>query len=150
MFASRQERERLERVLFENLKKDRAALQKVLDHVNDVWCYEDRMYRFYHQSFKVFDLQYATQEMVNALTKVAPEGRGLCSFFREIVASGTGREFELKDNFAWVERTAPILQAFFHARYFLEMALKYSVELDKPPQALPSGWAAMLELYDIR
>lgn len=41
-------------------------------------------------------------------------------------------------------------QAFFHARYFLDMAVKYGTELDAPPQMLPSGWAGLLYLYNLR
>jgi hypothetical protein len=61
-----------------------------------------------------------------------------------------GREFSQDDNAHWVERTAPIVEAFLHARYFLEMAAKYAVELEEPPQLMPSGWAALLSLYGLR
>jgi hypothetical protein len=37
-----------------------------------------------------------------------------------------------------------------HARYMLEMAVKYGIELDGTPRFLPSGWAALLYLYDLR
>jgi hypothetical protein len=30
------------------------------------------------------------------------------------------------------------------------MAVKYGGEMDEPPDMLPSGWGAMLELYNIR
>jgi hypothetical protein len=33
--------------------------------------------------------------------------------------------------------TRPILEAFFHARYFLEMAVRYA-DLETPPEVLPS------------
>ena len=46
--------------------------------------------------------------------------------------------------------TRPILEAFFHARYFLEMVCKYGRKLKAPPQVLPSGWAAVLYLYQLR
>ena len=49
-----------------------------------------------------------------------------------------------------VEETRPILEAFFHARFFLEMAARYGAELGKPPQVLPSGWAAFLYLFGLR
>jgi len=39
-----------------------------------------------------------------------------------------------------------IVEAFFHAHYFLRMAGKYGCELDEAPQALPSGWAAVRRL----
>lgn len=144
------ERRRLESILLDNLKREQTALRILLAECNDPWCYEDGIYRFYHQSFKVFDLQSATQRMVDALSRLAPEGRAFCDFFRHIVAGGTGRQFSLEDNAKWAERAAPIVQAFLHARYFIEMATKYVSEFDEPPQVLPSGWAAILELYDIR
>ena len=150
MFLTLEERRRPERMLLENLKNQRASLERLLDNVNDPWCYEDGIYRFYHQSLKVFELQCSTQQIVDALERLAPEGRALCEFFREIVDSGTGRSFQSEDNARWAQRTAPIVQAFLHARYFLEMAIKYAAEFDEPPQMLPSGWAAMLELYNIR
>ena len=38
----------------------------------------------------------------------------------------------------------------FHAKFFLEMVVKYGKEIDEPPEVLPSGWAAVLCLYDLR
>ena len=46
--------------------------------------------------------------------------------------------------------TRVFLEAFFHARFFLEMAVKYGKELPASPTLLPSGWAALLCLYNIR
>jgi hypothetical protein len=43
-----------------------------------------------------------------------------------------------------------MVEAFAHARYFLEMACKYGKELEEPPQIMPSGWASVLYLYDLR
>jgi hypothetical protein len=44
---------------------------------------------------------------------------------------------------------ANVVEAFFHARYFLEMAVRYA-HLDSPPSLLPSGYAALLCLYQLR
>jgi hypothetical protein len=44
----------------------------------------------------------------------------------------------------------PIVEAFLHARYFLEMAVRYGRELKATPMPLPSGLAALLYLYDLR
>jgi hypothetical protein len=41
--------------------------------------------------------------------------------------------------------TRPILEAFFHAWFFLEMAVRYA-DLEKPPQILPSGYVALLSI----
>jgi hypothetical protein len=49
-----------------------------------------------------------------------------------------------------IEATRPIVEAFFHARYFLEMAVRYGKELATAPCLLPSGWASLLYLYGLR
>ena len=67
-----------------------------------------------------------------------------------IVAEGTGKDFKLDDNGRWLEATRPIVEAFFHAKYLLEMAVKYGKKLAAPPNRLPSGWASVLYLYDLR
>jgi hypothetical protein len=42
------------------------------------------------------------------------------------------------------------VEAFFHATYFLQMAVKYGPELEYPPRVIPSGWAALLYLHNLR
>jgi len=63
---------------------------------------------------------------------------------------GTGRIFELGHNQRWHEETRPILEAFFHARMMLQMAVQYAGKLDSRPAMLPNGWAAFLYLYRLR
>ena len=63
--------------------------------------------------------------------------------------SGTHLQFEPDHKARWLEVTRPIVEAFFHARYFLEMAVRYG-ELEDPPNPLPSGYAALLCLYGLR
>jgi hypothetical protein len=125
------------------------ALEALYGRYSDHWHYEDAVYRFYHQSFKVYRLQESTQEIVAALQAVAPE-RTLNEWFVRIVKDGTGKQFEDDHNSRWLEVTRPIVEAFFHARYFLEMVVRYGRELKAPPMPLPSGWAALLYLYDLR
>lgn len=50
----------------------------------------------------------------------------------------------------WTNETRPILEAFFHAKTFLSLAVRYATSLDHPPRLLPSGWAAVLSLYNVR
>jgi len=135
--------------LFANLKAALPELQALLDKYNGDWEYEDRVYRFYHMSFKVYDLQVGTTSMTEALQALAPD-RKLHEWYRKIVSQGTGKKFVLDHNNRWLKETRPIVEAFFHARYMLEMAVKYGKELDRPPNCLPSGWAAFLYLYDLR
>ncbi len=134
--------------LFKNLKKQVTAFVKLLEECSD-WHYDDRIYRFYHQSFKVYALQQTTLNIVRNLQKLAPS-RPLNEWFMRIVREGTGKEWKREDNKNWLEVTRPILEAFFHARYFLEMAVKYGQGLEYPSICLPSGWAAFLYLYNMR
>ena len=71
-------------------------------------------------------------------------------WFMQIVSEGTGHEFSAKMNERWLEATRPILEAFFHARYYLDMVCRYGRQLTEPPSPLPSGWAAVLYLYGLR
>ena len=134
--------------LLRRIKTDLPALRELLDSLSDQWGYEDPVYRFYHHSFKAFDLQGQTVEIVTALRDLMPD-RPLNEFFLEIVAAGTGKQFSVEQNPEWTRHTRPILEAFFHARYFLEMAVRYA-SLRRPPSTLPSGWAALLTLYGLR
>ena len=145
-----EELQRLERVLLENMRREAPRLRQALEDVNSESCYEDGIYRYYHGSFKVFHLQGITKLMVDALAAISPEGRPFCDLFGEIIRQGTSREFSPEDNQHWLERATPITLAFFHAKYFVEMAVKYAAELTEPPQPMPYGWAALLCLYGIR
>jgi hypothetical protein len=117
----------------------------------DHWVYEDYIYRFYHHSFKVFWIQGHTVEIVKTLKELAPKGvTEFDSYFEEIFKQGTGKQFKSKYNKAWTKHTRPILEAFFHAKYMLEMAIKYGKELETAPTYLPSGWAGLLTLYNLR
>ena len=135
--------------LLATIARELPRLDELLQQINRRWGYEDSIYRFYHQSFKVFRLQEFTEEIVGMFRSFAPH-LPLNPWFIEIVAEGTGKDFSLETNQHWTETTRPIVEAFFHARYFLEMVCKYGKELKEPPQLMPSGWAAVLELYGLR
>lgn len=142
------EREYLEVRLGTNLQSQSEKFRQLLEEVSDHWGYEDPIYRFYHQSFKVYGLAEETTRIVAALQQLLPD-QPLNPWFLQIVGEGTGKQFQIEDNQRWLEATRPILEAFFHARYFLEMACRYAnpPELDQP---MPSGWAALLYLFNLR
>jgi hypothetical protein len=123
-------------------------LRDLLAQSSDHWGFEDLIYRFYHHSFKVFRLQDQTERIVSALRELLPQCP-LNSSFLEILGQGTGRVFSADQNADWPRHTRPILEAFFHTRFFLDMAVRYA-DLPEPPAPLPSGWAALLYLYGIR
>lgn len=139
-----------EKVFFDNLKKSMPELKKLLEEIIGHWTYEDLIYRFYHQSFKVYHLQGYTIQIIDALKKLFPEECKINPFFEEIYKEGTGKTFSFDHNEEWLKHTRPIVEAFLHAKYFLEMAVKYGEELESPVQCLPSGWAGLLYLPNLR
>jgi hypothetical protein len=136
--------------LLDNLRRNRDELAALLESCDRHWGAEDAVYRFYHYSFEVYALQHTTETIVERLRALAPQPeQELHPSFRAIVASGTGLRFEPAHNERWLETTRPIVEAFFHARYFLEMAVRYAT-IEALPAVLPSGWAALLCLYGLR
>lgn len=112
---------------------------------------EDYVYRFYHQSFKVFGALNEIEQAVLLFEKIAPDGLSLNEWFRGIAADALSKTFNAKEtNSKWLAETRPIIEAFWHSRYFLEQMRQYGAELDKSPALLPEGWAAVLYLYNIR
>jgi len=77
-------------------------------------------------------------------------GSPLSAWFEEIVAHGTGIEFQPEHNSDWLRYTRPLVEAFLHAKYFVEMMVKYGQEMETSPRCLPSGWAAVLVLFNLR
>ena len=140
-----------ENQLLANIKANLSALETLLEEVSSRWGYEDSIYRFYHHSFKVYGLQNKTRRIVDALRNLAPEGQSLCKEFEEIIKEGAGgKEFEYEHNEKWTHHTRPFVEAFFHAKFLLEMVVKYGKKMEELPEMLPSGWAAVLCLYNLR
>lgn len=135
--------------LLKNIKARLPELKEKLADFSSHWGFEDRIYRYYHYSFKIVGLQQSTMEIIEVLKSLLP-GQELNKMFMEIISEGTGKRFDASWNHTWSQHGRPILEAFFHARFFLEMAVKYGDSLDVAPRLLPSGWAAILCLYDIR
>jgi hypothetical protein len=135
--------------LLANLKAALPQLERLLDECIGEQRYVEPVYRLYHRSFKVGWAQETTREIVAALQALAP-GRQLNEWLTGIVNEGTGRALQRGDNDRFLEVSRPMLEALFHARFFLEMAVRYSRELHDVPATLPSGWAALLYLYDLR
>ena len=137
-------------ILLKNIKGKLLEIENLLEKVSSHWGFEDNIYRFYHRSYKVFSIQKTTEDIVDLLKILAPSGYTINKFFEEIFEEGTGKKFELSHNKNWTYFTRPIVEAFFHAKFFLEMAFKYGKELNKVPEVMPSGWAALLYFYNLR
>jgi hypothetical protein len=145
-----EELDRLNNKLLVNIKTNLKELEELWIKVNDHWNYEDGIYRFYHCSFKVFYIQDITVQIVNLLKKLAPKNVTFNEMFEEIFKEGTGKKFKSSYDKNWSKHIRPLLEAFFHAKFFLEMAIKYGKELENAPTYLTSGWAAVLYFYNLR
>ncbi len=135
--------------LLKNIKEKMPELKKLLEDVNGHWVYEDLIYRFYYQSFKVFYLTGTIKAIRDMLQSLLPDIE-LNEWFMQITENAISQRFDNDTNSNWLVETRPLVEAFLHAKFFLEMVVKYGEELEKPPSLLPSGWAAVLMLYNSR
>lgn len=136
--------------LLVNIHRRLPELEALLTDCAESGQSEDLVYRFWHQSLKVYALQQCTERIIVALEGLAPVGCELHPWLTTIVGEGTGKTFSLDHNDDWLTHTRPILEAFFHAEHMLRMAVRYGRELAAAPTLLPSGWASLLTLYGIR
>lgn len=141
--------ERSDAQILLKIKENLPKAKTLLENCNREFIYEDLVYRFYHQSFKVYRTQSVTIEIVDFLKSITPNEE-LNPWFLKIVDEGVAKEFNESHNRDWLLHTRPIIEAFFHAKYFLEMIVKYGQELSEAPDSLPSGWASVLYLYNSR
>ncbi len=152
-----EEIEQKEVVLLGNIKREMPNLERILEQITrtNLWGEEDLVYRFYHESKKGYYIQGLTQTIYSALERISPhqEGEKIPDpYYRQIISEGmTGREHKNEDNQNWAQICRPMLEAFWHSKYFLEMAIKYGKAYPEvPKQRIKSGWAALLELYGLK
>jgi len=149
MPAQREKAQALSDHLLANIKRNKAEIERLRDVFRAFE--EDYVYRFYHQSFKVFGATTQIRQAVELFQKLAPDSSPLNEWFCLITDEAMSKEFDFdQSNQTWLKETRPILEAFWHSKYFLEQMLVAADELDASPQMLPSGWAAILYLYDLR
>ncbi len=113
---------------------------------------EDGVYRFYHRSCKVYYLQDPVKEAFAVIKEIGGEADPPHFDYARIVEAGTVHDFQgERTNANWDVETKPILEAFWHTKYFIKMMVKYATELETvemPP--LDYGMAAVLYLFELR
>lgn len=138
-------------LLFKTIKSKMEALGLLQKVCEEEWGGEEGVYRYYHHSFKVYRLQDLTMQIVGAIRGLHPEPSSLLNpMFESIISEGTGKEWEHSHNLKWSLHTRPIVEAYLHAKWMLDMVIKYGKELEAPPQLLPAGWATVLYLFNLR
>lgn len=147
-------------------------LRAIKDHLDELgalkgeveghWGAVDMFYRFYHQSFKVYRIQTHTMDMVSIFGKIRaavdwepkPERwhtpERLDKDFLQIVSEGTGKQFDMSHNKEWGKHTRPMLEAYFHAKMFLDMMIACGHRMEEASSLLDSDWASVLYLYKMR
>ena len=153
------QQEHIRRIHQEYIQRDQRLFDTIKSHLPELlelneevkYAYEDGTYRFYHQSYKVYDLQNFTTLMVELFQRIAQEiGRELNPWFLEIITEGTGIIFEPEHNKNWLVHTRSIVGSFLHAKYFMEMMINHGLTMETVLPPFKSGWAAILILYNQR
>ena len=98
--------------MLSNIKQQLPKLEELLAEVESHWGIEDGFYRFYHQSFKVYQVQQTTEKICKTLQNLLPN-RPMNEWFCKIIAEGTGQKFEMSHNQDWLHHTRPISKHFF-------------------------------------
>lgn len=107
------------------------------------------LYKFYSQSFKVFHLQVDLQKMLGALRAVWPE-RDLNPHFIAILNAGLAARFDPSSNGRWAEDSAPVINAFLHARIMLAEVVACDPGNSSDGDTLAADrWATVRLLYNL-
>ena len=78
------------------------------------------------------------------LKKLAPDTSKLNEWFQEITDLGLDRDFTDSTNENWLRETQPLLEAFWHTKFFVTQMKSSAASLETAPEILPYDWAAVL------
>lgn len=139
-----------------NIKAKLPVLETWLAEISRPYDEEDAVYRFYHQSYKIFErFQGPTEEGFQLIKEIGGDGTTVSEWYLEIYQDGTRYHSVVEVTRAtgedmnehWLKYARPILEAFWHTKYFIEMMVRYGKKLEFAPTVMSSGWAAILALY---
>jgi hypothetical protein len=142
---------RSERVnaLFLRIKARLPELEEIAEEMEVVE--ENGVYRFYHGSFKVFHLQGPVRKAFDLIKEIGGEDDSPLYDYVAIVEAGAFHKFSRTTNDNWDAETRPILEAFWHTKYFVRMMVEYATKLDRIELAgMDYGLAAVLYLFQLR
>jgi hypothetical protein len=91
---------------------------------------EDGVYRLYHGSNKVFFLQSPVRAAFSLIKEIGGENDPPNFEYAQILEAGTAHQFSETTNANWESETTPVLEAFWHTKYFIQMMVKYAKELE--------------------
>jgi hypothetical protein len=89
--------------LLSRIKARLADIDALLTEYAEHWSEEDGVYRFYHQSYKVFGrLQPLTQDGFALISEIGGQDDPPCEWYCQIVKEGTEHDFNEKTNDEWL------------------------------------------------
>ncbi|TSI05278.1 hypothetical protein [Lysinibacillus sp. BW-2-10] len=136
-----------ERHLLKFLQAHQEELQSLYKQSSDVWIGKEAVYRLYHQSFKVYNIQKWSQDVLELLEQVSKEP--FHPILREMIRNGTNQTFETTYNSMWYTKAKPIVDLFLHLRFYVEVALDEIQKTDKERFGSPS-WYLLLYLWNMQ
>jgi hypothetical protein len=135
--------------LFVRIKARLSDLEAMAEKLEAVE--ENGVYRFYHGSFKVFNMQEPIKEAFKLIEEIGGVDDPPHLEYALLVKAGTENDFAGdRTNANWDAETKPILEAFWHTKYFIKMMVKYGKKLEKVEPPLDYGMAAVLYLFELR
>jgi hypothetical protein len=135
--------------LFANIKTRLPALVELQEKCGSHWEYEDPIYRFYHYSYKMSWALSTALKIIKMLESLAPKDVTEFNTLFTQIRKEAEVEAEVNSD-EWLKSGRAKVELLLHSKFMLDMAVKYGKELDKAPECLPSGWAALLYFYRIR
>jgi hypothetical protein len=137
--------------LLARIKAHLPGLDEWMEDARDEWGVENAVYRFYHQSNKVFGYQSDIESGDKIIRSIGGESDPPTYWYRQIVAAGTGRQMGETTNQNWFEETHAIVAALLHVAHLIALLARYGHEYDSVPEnPIPVGWATLLELFELR
>jgi len=126
-----------EKELLKNIKGDLRNLESMIKTAKDVE--EEGFYRFYDGSYKATLIKYSTDDFLRALKRISPNSENHFSDeFNYIIKQqekvDTSKTIRIIKNPQ--QEFLPLFTAYSHAKYFIEMAIKYGRTLEEPPGPL--------------
>jgi len=136
------EKRRCECALLKAMREAHADLKELLKKMESHWEYEDLVYRFYHHSYKAQFAADLGNEVFDRLLSLVPWGHRECPVFVRRLRARCRRPWTMR-------RSRADIELMLHARYFLEMAVRYGRRYKRGPNPMPSGYAALMCLYGL-
>jgi hypothetical protein len=132
------------------IKINKKELRRIIKEISKNDLFENHMYRFYSESYKVIHIRDQVIRMIELLKKLAPEGYKLNEKFNEIIAGiEYDKNLDEEDFQNEISKSRQYTEALFHCKFLLENSIKYGRSLRKAPEILPYGWACLISLYNI-